>query len=91
MKINILSKVVFDDRLGRLTKGQTVEVPDHKALFYFSQGMAEPYQTKVMRDYPLEVAGIQSSASPVDQVLTKQTLNSSESGEKKTRKKKEPS
>lgn len=87
MKISILAKVVIDDRLGGLKKGQIVEVPDHKAMFYINEGLAETYQTKVMRDYPLLGAGKPLSASPVAQVLTKQTLNLSENGEKKRRKK----
>jgi hypothetical protein len=87
MKINVLAKRVLDDKLGLLVKGQVVDVVDHKARFYIGQGLAEAYETKVMRDHPLSVAGTQSSASPVDQALTEQTLNLSENGEKKKRKK----
>lgn len=87
MKINVLAKVVLDDRLGRLQKGQVVEVADHKARFYISEGLAEAYETKVMRDHPLSVAGTPLSALPVDQALTEQTLSLSENGEKKKRRK----
>lgn len=85
MKIVITAKAIFDDRLGRLVNGQVAELVDHKARFYIEQGVAEPYQTKVMRDHPSMVAGTPLSASPVDQALPEQTLNLSENGEKKRR------
>jgi hypothetical protein len=88
MKINVLAGLILDDRLGRLRKGQIVELPDHKAMFYIREGMAEAYETKVMRDYPSQAAGKPLSALQVGQVLTKQTLSTSETGEKKTRKRK---
>ena len=52
MKIKITTKVAFDDRLGKLTKGQEVELPDHKALFYIRHGMAVEYLAKVVDETP---------------------------------------
>jgi len=83
MKINITAKAVFDDRKGRLVRDTVIDLPDHKAQFYIEQGLAEPYQTKVMRDHPSMVAGTPLSASPVDLALPEQTLTSLENGEKK--------
>lgn len=83
MKIAIKSKKpLFDDRLGRLTDGDIVDLPDHKANFYLTQGVAELYETKVVRERPYEAAGRmeQSSASPVVLALPPQTQNESESG-----------
>jgi hypothetical protein len=83
MKINITAKMVLDDKLGRLNKDQVVDLVDHKARFYIETGMAELYETKVLRDRPSMVAGTPLSASPVAQALQEQTLNLSENGEKK--------
>ena len=83
MKVSVTAKSIFDDKLGKLVKGQTVELPDHKARFYIERGEVEFYETKVMRDRPLLGAGTQLSASPVAQALPKQTLSESEYGEKK--------
>lgn len=94
MKISITAKAVNDDQLGRLVRGTVVDLPQHKALFYLKRNEAEMYQTKVMRDRPYPVAGTTEppSASPVDHPSPKQTLTSSEDGEKKkARPKKEPS
>jgi hypothetical protein len=88
MKINVLEKELFDDKLGRLVKNQIVEVIDHKAKFYIERGLAESYETKVMRDRPSLVVGKQLSALPVAPVLQSQTLNQLENGEKKKRKQK---
>jgi len=86
MKISMLNKkAIFDDKLGRLTQGQVVELPDHKARFFISRGEAELYETKVIRENPYKTAGevLQPSASPAVLVLPKQTLGASESGEKR--------
>lgn len=85
MKINIKAKVLFDDRLGRLVKDQIIDVPEHKALFYVARKEAELYETKVTREKPLDAAGKPASALPVGQVLTKQMLKQSDSGEKKAK------
>jgi len=83
MKVAITAKAIFDDKFGRLNKGQTVDLPDHKARFYIERGEAEYYETKVLRDRPLSVAGEPLSASPAAQVSFTQTLSESGVGEKK--------
>lgn len=85
MKIAITAKTVLDDRLGRLVKGQEVELPDHKARFYIAQGMAEPYHTKVMRDRPSLAVGVPASASLPAQVSPQTMSNESDIGEKPKR------
>lgn len=82
MKITITAKAVIDDRLGRLTKGTTVELPEHKALFYLKRNEAEMYDTKVIRERPYQAAGRDqpSSVSPAAQALLEQTQKQSEGG-----------
>lgn len=83
MKVSVTAKAIFDDKLGKLTKGQEVDLPAHKAQFYLERGDVEFYQTKVLRDRPLAVGGEQSSASPVDRVLPKTTSSESKTGVKR--------
>lgn len=83
MKVSITAKAIYDDKFGRLNKGQTVDLPDHKARFYLERGEVEYYETKVVRDRPYPAAGKPLSASPVAQASQTQTLSESESGEKK--------
>jgi hypothetical protein len=86
MKITITTKKqILDDKLGRLFTGETYEMPDSKALFYISRGEAMGYQTKVLQDRPLAVAGKveQSSVLPADPASTHTTAAESESGVKK--------
>jgi len=85
MKVSILKKVILDDKLGRLTAGQIVDLPEHKAVFYIDRKDAELYETKVIRENPYQAAGtvVQSSALPAALVLPSQTPNLSESGEKR--------
>jgi hypothetical protein len=52
MKVHVLSRVIRDDRLGALKRGQIVDIPDHKAEFLRKKGEVEYYQTKVLRDRP---------------------------------------
>lgn len=82
MKITITAKAVIDDRLGRLTKGTTVELPEHKALFYLKRNEAQMYDTKVIRERPYQAAGREqpSSVSPAAQALLEQTQKQSEGG-----------
>ena len=85
-------KPVFDDSLGRLKEGDVVEIAERKANFYIQEGLAMPYQTKVMQDRPLLDAGKveQLSAAPAAQAYATKTLNESSDGAKKRgRKKKE--
>jgi hypothetical protein len=85
MKVSILKKVILDDKLGRLTAGQIVDLPEHKAMFYIDRKDAELYETKVLRENPYKAAGtvVQSSALPAALVLPTQTSSLSESGEKR--------
>lgn len=85
MKVSILKKVIFDDKLGKLTAGQVVDLPEHKAVFYIERKDAEAYETKVIRENPYKAVGamVQSSALPAALVLPEQTSSLSESGEKK--------
>lgn len=94
MKIEITTKKpVFDDAYGRMSQGQVVEMPDHKANFYIKEGLAMCYQTKVMQDRPCLAAGTTEplSALPPAQVLPQTIASESEIGEpkKRGRKKKE--
>ena len=87
-------KPVFDDHYGRLQEGQIVDIQERKANFYIQEGLAMPYQTKVMQDRPCLAAGttVLSSALPPAQVLPQTTVSESEVGEqpkKRGRKKKE--
>ena len=83
MKVAITAKAIYDDKFGRLNKGQTVDLPDHKARFYIERGEAEYYETKVLRDRPYQAAGTPLSASPAVEASQEQTLSESSSGEKK--------
>lgn len=87
MQVSVTAKVIFDDRLGRLLKGQVVDMPDHKAKFFVERGDVELYLTKVMRDRPSLAAGSmeQLSVVPVAQALAETTSNESASGEPKKR------
>jgi hypothetical protein len=83
MKVSVTAKTIFDDRMGKLTKGQVVDLPDHKAKFYIQRGEVEYYETKVLRERPYPAAGTPLSASPVAQVSPSQTFEQSESGVKR--------
>lgn len=88
MKIIVTTKKpVFDDKLGRLKEGQVVEIQDHKANFYIQEGLAMPYQTKVLQDRPLLDAGVEQPSSPLPaaQAYATKTLNESADGEPKKR------
>lgn len=92
MKVSILKKAIFDDKLGRLMHGQVVDLPEHKAQFYITRGEAVNYETKIISDFPSLTVGETKplSASPAVLVLPEQTLSESESGVKRrTRTKKE--
>lgn len=53
MKVHVLSKIIRDDKLGTLTRGAVVDLPDHKAEFLRRKGEVEYYQTKVIREQPM--------------------------------------
>jgi hypothetical protein len=83
MKVSVTAKMIFDDKFGRLVKGQEVELPAHKAQFYLERGEVEYYETKVIRERPYQTVGTQSSALPAVEALQVQTLNESENGGKR--------
>jgi hypothetical protein len=83
MKVSVTAKIIYDDKLGKLVKGQEIEMPTHKAEFYLQRGDVEFYQTKVIRDRPLPIAGEQSFVAPVAQALPVTTSSKSGYGVKK--------
>lgn len=86
MKVSVIGKkAIYHDRLGRLRPGSVVEMDDSSAHRYLAQGAVERYETKVIREIPLQDAGAEelSSASPVGQALPETTAKPSESGAKK--------
>jgi len=82
VKIAITAKAVLDDRFGKLTKGQIVDMIDHKAMFYVARGDAELYETKIAREVPMSAVGATErlSASPAAQASPTQTLSESDYG-----------
>jgi hypothetical protein len=84
MKVEVL-KTFYHDKLGRVTKGQIVELQEAQALMFLEKNAVRRYATKVVREVPLENAGVeeQSSALPVEEVLTKTTSTKSKRGGKK--------
>lgn len=84
MKVEVL-KTFYHDKLGRVNKGQVVELPEYQAQMFLEKQAVRRYATKVVREVPLEVAGeeTQSSASPVEEVLTKVTSTKSKRGASK--------
>ncbi len=84
MKVEVL-KTFYHDRLGRVVKGQVVELPEAQAQMFLEKNAVRRYATKVVREVPLENAGVeeQSSALPVEEVLTKTTSTKSKRGAKK--------
>lgn len=94
MKIYITTrKPIFDDRAGKMNPGDTVEMPDHKAMFYISRGEAVHYETKVRQERPSMGAGetLPSSASPVAHLSPKTTASESGYGVRKRKRPIEPS
>jgi hypothetical protein len=87
MKVSVTAKAIFDDKLGRLNKGQTVELPEHKARFYLERGEVEYYETKVLRERPYQAVGAPLSALPAAQVSQTQTLSELDNGEKRRKRK----
>jgi hypothetical protein len=83
MKVSVTAKVIYDDKAGRLNKGQVVDLPAHKARFYIERGEVEYYETKVIRERPSLTVGTQLSASPAVQASQSQTSEQLESGVKK--------
>lgn len=82
MKIVITTrKPVFDDQLGRLKEGDVVDILDRKANFYIQEGLAMPYQTKVLQDRPLPPAGATAQSSALPPAPPSQPMTASESSD----------
>lgn len=62
---------------------EVVELPERVAMRYLEQGAVERYETKVIRERPLEDAGGKPSVSPADQASTKPMSKPSKRGGKK--------
>jgi len=86
MKVEVL-KTFYHDKLGRVEKGRVVELPEAQALMFLEKNAVRRYATKVVREVPLENAGldIQSSALPVEEASTPMTLPKYKRGAKKTK------
>lgn len=74
-------KPVFDDNLGRLKEGDVVDILDRKANFYIQEGLAMPYQTKVLQDRPLVASGAMEQSLPLRQAPPSQPMTASESSD----------
>lgn len=81
-------KAMRHDRLGPIAKHTVVDMPEPWASKYVAMGAAEFYDTKVVRDTPLPLAGQveQSSSLPADQVLQNKTSQPSGTGVKRKKK-----
>ena len=86
MKIQAL-KDLRHDRLGRIPKGKIVDMPPPWDRYYINMGAAISYETKVIRETPLPVAGEEqpSSSLPVVQASQLTTSSESDSGAPKRR------
>jgi hypothetical protein len=86
MKVEVL-KTFYHDRLGRVEKGSVVDLPDHQAYMFLEKNAVRRYATKVVKEVPLENAGVdtQSSALPVAEASTQTTSPKSKRGGKKTK------
>ena len=82
MKVAIVSKVLYHDRLGKLVRGAVVDLPESQAVAWLKSGWVEPADAKVERERPSEAAGTPSSALPVAPVSTEQTPTPSKRGGK---------
>ena len=84
MKVHVL-KPILHDKLGGLKPGKVVEMQDAQAQEYLKRGAVEQYETKVVREHPLPLAGADtpSSASPVAQVSQVTTAKKSKTGGRK--------
>lgn len=86
MKVEVL-KTFYHDKLGRVSKGSIVELPEQQAYMFLEKNAVRRYATKVVREIPLENAGVitQSSALPVEEASQPMTLPKSKRGAKKTK------
>lgn len=83
MKVEITTKVLLHDRLGRLVRGQVADLPDGQAESFLRQGWVQRYDTKVIESVPSVVVGAteQSFASPAAPASPQTTSNKSDSGD----------
>lgn len=86
MKVEVL-KTFYHDKLGRVEKGSVVELSDSQANMFLEKNAVRRYDTKVVREIPLENAGVdtQSSALPVEEASQPMTLPKLKAGAKKTK------
>jgi hypothetical protein len=84
MKVVII-KPIHHDKLGSCNKGRVVELHDKLATRLLKEGAVERYETKVIREIPLPVAGADqpSSASPAVPASPKTTSKPSKRGGRK--------
>lgn len=80
MLICITAKVMLHDRLGRLTRGRVVDVPDKQATEWLKRGFAELPEVKAARETPSSAAGAPSSASQAAQASPQTTSSESAPG-----------
>jgi hypothetical protein len=86
MDVVIKARVLHHDRLGVLKQGQRVEnFPDKQAEEFLRRGFVERYETKVVREIPIEAGGRMESsfASPAAPVSAQTTSKPSSDGAKK--------
>jgi hypothetical protein len=86
MDVVIKCRMLHVDRLGALKQGQRVEnFPDRQAEEFIRRGFIERYETKVIREIPIEAGGRMesSSALPAAQASAQTTSKQSSDGAKK--------
>ena len=85
----IAKKTLYHDKLGTIMKGRVFDAPEKWGKVWLRDGAVEHYQTKVIRELPLEIAGQEasSSVSQAAQVSPKKTLKKSGVGATRKRKK----
>lgn len=88
MKVAIL-KTIHHDRLGTLRRKQVVEMDDRSAERYLRAGAVQRYETKVIHESPLPVAGAAEplSALPAGPASTEPMSQPSKPGAKRRPKK----
>lgn len=82
MLVHVL-KPIRTDRLGAIPRGRVVDLPVSVGRQYLEQGAVEPFETKELRENPIQASGGPLSASPVAQASPLQTLSVSEPGARK--------
>lgn len=77
-----VKETLYHDRLGKLSPGRIVEVPERIGRRWISGKAAEEYETKVLRDRPSPAVGTTgpSSASPAAPASPQTTSSASAPG-----------